>query len=62
MTPAADPGRSPQLTYDTATPEQIAEARAEARRKLAEADQRRTPEQIQRGRELLGLDQDQPAA
>jgi hypothetical protein len=33
-----------ELTYDTATPEQVAEARASARRKLQEARERHTPE------------------
>lgn len=34
----------PVLTYDTATPEQVTQARAEARRKLADAQARCTPE------------------
>jgi hypothetical protein len=38
------------LTYDTATPEQVAEARAEARRKLAEADAYWTPERREQAR------------
>ncbi len=39
------------LTYDTATPEQVAEARAEARRKLAEADAHWTPERREQARQ-----------
>jgi hypothetical protein len=38
------------LTYDNATPEQVAEARAEARRKLAEADAYWTPERREQAR------------
>jgi hypothetical protein len=57
MTPAADPG---PLTYETATPEQVAQARVEARRRLREADARRTPEQLAAARDLLGISQ--PAA
>jgi hypothetical protein len=39
-----DADHDEMLTYDNATPEQVAEARAEARRKLAEADAYWTPE------------------
>jgi hypothetical protein len=39
MTPDAEP-----VTYDTATPEQLADARQRARVKLAEARERHTPE------------------
>jgi hypothetical protein len=45
-----DPHHDEILTYDTATPEQVAEARAEARRKLAEADAYWTPERRERAR------------
>jgi hypothetical protein len=38
------------LTYDNATPEQVAEARADARRKLAEADAYWTPERREQAR------------
>jgi hypothetical protein len=38
------------LTYDTATPQQVAEARAEARRKLAKADAHWTPERREQAR------------
>jgi hypothetical protein len=44
-----------ELTYDTATPEEIAEARARARRKLREAAIRWTPERWQALRESLGI-------
>jgi hypothetical protein len=53
MTPDAEP-----VTYDTATPEQIAEARQQARVKLAEAERRRTPERKARLLEILGLPAD----
>lgn len=43
----------PVLTYDTATAEQVAEARAEARRKLAEAAARDPREREQARREFL---------
>jgi hypothetical protein len=46
-----------ELTYANATREQIAEAREVARRKLAEADERNTPERQRALRDLLGLDQ-----
>lgn len=39
------------LTYDNATPQQVAEARAEARRKLAEADAHWTPERREQARQ-----------
>ncbi|HLL66974.1 MAG TPA: hypothetical protein VK453_14905 [Micromonosporaceae bacterium] len=41
---ATDAERAEQLTYGNATPEQVAEARERARRKLAEADAYWTPE------------------
>jgi hypothetical protein len=53
----ADQREREPLTYATATPEQVAQARIDARRKLAEADARRTPERHRALRELLGLDQ-----
>jgi hypothetical protein len=56
----ADQREREPLTYATATPEQVAQARAEARRRLAEAADRRSPERSRALRELLGLDQ--PAA
>ncbi len=43
----------PVRTYDTATPEQVAEARAEARRKLAEAANRDPQEREQARRDFL---------
>ncbi len=43
----------PVLTYDTATPEQVAEARAEARRKLAEVANRDPAEREQARRDFL---------
>ncbi len=52
MTPNAD---RPELTNATATPQQVAEAGREARRKLAAADARRTPEQRQAAQDLLGI-------
>lgn len=55
MATDAEQGERDQLTYDNATPEQVAAARAEARRKLAEADARRTPERRERLRVLLGI-------
>jgi crotonobetainyl-CoA:carnitine CoA-transferase CaiB-like acyl-CoA transferase len=44
-----------ELTYATATPDQVAQVRDEVRRKLAEADARHTPEYWARLREQLGL-------
>jgi hypothetical protein len=54
---APDPAERADVSYENATPEQLAEAREAARRKLAEADARRTPGRRQRLLELLGLDQ-----
>jgi hypothetical protein len=54
---APEPAERADVSYQTATPEQIAEAREAARRKLGEADARRTPERRQRLLKLLGLDQ-----
>ena len=44
-----------RLTYDNATPEEIAEAREAFRRKRAEARERHTPEYWARLRAQLGL-------
>ncbi len=43
----------PVLTYDTATPEQVAQARADARRKLAAAANRDPKEREQARRAFL---------
>jgi len=52
----SDAERRPELlTYDTATAEQVAHARSEARRKLAEARARHTPEYWAELRERLNL-------
>jgi hypothetical protein len=45
--------REEPLTYVTATPEQIAQARRDARRKLREARERMTPERWQELREFI---------
>jgi hypothetical protein len=51
----AHPENREPLTYDNATPEQIAEARESFRRKRAEARARHTPEYWARLRARLGL-------
>jgi hypothetical protein len=43
------------LTYETATPEQIAAVRAEVRAKLAEAEAKHPPEYYARLRERFGV-------
>ncbi|GIJ46625.1 hypothetical protein Val02_35110 [Virgisporangium aliadipatigenens] len=53
MTPDAE-----HVTYDTATPEQLAAARDRARTRLAEAERRRTPQRRARLLETLGLPAD----
>jgi hypothetical protein len=45
-----------ELTYETATPEQVVQAREEARRKLAEADAQWSPQRREQLRRELGLD------
>ncbi len=49
------PDSSEPLSYDDATPEQIAEVRESFRRKRAEARQRHTPEYWAQLRARLGL-------
>jgi hypothetical protein len=44
-----------RLTYEEATPEQIAEVRERFRRKLAEARERHTPEYFAEARARLGF-------
>jgi hypothetical protein len=51
---APDPAEHADLTYETATPEQIAQAREQARRKLAEADQAWTPQRWEQFRARYG--------
>jgi hypothetical protein len=52
----SDADQREELTYDTATPEQVAQAREAARRKLAEADARWSRERREQLRRQLGLD------
>lgn len=51
---APDPAEHADLTYETATPEQIAQAREQARRKLAEADREWTPQRWEQFRARYG--------
>ena len=53
--PIGDAEQDEPLTYDNATPEEIAEARESFRRKRADARTRHTPEYWARLRARLGL-------
>ncbi len=54
-TPSRDTDEREHLTYSTATPEQVAEARVSAQHKLADSEANHTPEYWAALRKRLGL-------
>jgi hypothetical protein len=54
-TPSRDTDKRERLAYETATPEQVAEARVNAHRRLADSEANHTPEYWAALRERLGL-------